>query len=42
MNKSWHDLFCFQKFIILYFAFVKNTSRVPDKFIRMAVAYSIR
>ena len=31
--------FCFQKFIVLYYAFVKTSSRVPDKFIRKVIAY---
>ena len=31
--------FCYEKFIILYYAFVKNTDRVPDKFIRKVIAY---
>jgi hypothetical protein len=31
--------FCFQKFIILYYGFVKNTSRVPDFFIRKVITY---
>lgn len=31
--------FCYQKFIVLYDAFAKNTSRVPDKFIRKVIRY---
>ena len=31
--------FCYQKFIILYDAFVKNTSRVPEKLINRVVDY---
>jgi len=31
--------FCYQKYIVLYYGFVKNTSRVPEKFIRKVVDY---
>ena len=31
--------FCYQKYIVLYYAFVKNTDRVPVEFIRKVVAY---
>lgn len=31
--------FCYRKFIILYYGFLKNTQRVPDKFIRKVAAY---
>lgn len=31
--------FCFQKYIVLYFAFIKNTDRVPERFIQKVVAY---
>jgi len=31
--------FCYEKFIILYYGFVKNTDRVPDKFIRKVISY---
>jgi hypothetical protein len=31
--------FCFKKFIILYHALVKTTSRVPDRFIRQVARY---
>jgi hypothetical protein len=31
--------FCFEKFIVLYYAFAKNTRRVPEKFIRTVAAY---
>lgn len=31
--------FCYQKYIVLYFGFVKNTSRVPDKLIEKVMAY---
>lgn len=31
--------FCYQKFIILYYAFVKTSGRVPDKFIRKVIDY---
>jgi hypothetical protein len=31
--------FCFEKYIVLYYAFVKNTDRVPDKFIRKVISY---
>jgi len=31
--------FCYRKFIILYFAFIKTTDRVPDRFIRKVIDY---
>ena len=31
--------FCYRKYIILYYAFIKNTDRVPEKFIRKVSAY---
>lgn len=31
--------FCYQKFIIVYYAFIKTSDRVPDKFIRKVIAY---
>ena len=31
--------FCFQKYIVLYYGFVKNTNRVPKKFIKKVAAY---
>jgi hypothetical protein len=31
--------FAHQKFIVLYFAFVKSTSKVPPKFIRKVIEY---
>jgi hypothetical protein len=31
--------FCYQKYIVLYFAFVKNTDRVPEEFIRKVALY---
>jgi hypothetical protein len=31
--------FCYRKFIILYYAFLKNTQRVPDKFVRKVITY---
>ena len=31
--------FCFEKFIVLYHAFAKNTQRVPEKFIRTVADY---
>ena len=31
--------FCYQKYIVLYYGFVKNTKRVPDKFIHRVAAY---
>jgi hypothetical protein len=31
--------FCYQKYIVLYYAFVKNTDRVPAEFIRKVMAY---
>ena len=31
--------FCYRKFIILYYAFLKNTKRVPNKFIRKVRDY---
>lgn len=34
--------FCFQKFIVLYYGFVKNTDRVPEKFIHKVKRYRDR
>ena len=31
--------FCYRKFIILYYAFVKSTSRVPEPFIQKVAEY---
>jgi len=31
--------FCFQKYIILYYAFVKTSSRVPDQFVKKVIVY---
>ena len=31
--------FCFQKFIVLYYAFFKNTQRVPEKYIQKVIRY---
>ena len=31
--------FCYRKFIILYYAFIKTSSRVPDHFIRKVIDY---
>jgi len=31
--------FCYRKFIILYYAFLKNTRKVPNKFIRKVIDY---
>jgi hypothetical protein len=31
--------FCYQKFIVLYYAFVKNTDRVPKAFIHKVSSY---
>ena len=31
--------FCYRNFIILYYAFLKNTQRVPDKFVRKVISY---
>lgn len=31
--------FCFRKYIVLYVAFVKNTDRVPEKFIHRVKRY---
>lgn len=31
--------FCYQKFIILYHAFVKTTDRVPEKMVRKVITY---
>lgn len=31
--------FCYQKFIILYYAFIKTSSRVPDRFIQKVALY---
>lgn len=31
--------FSYRKFIILYYAFLKNTQRVPDKFVRKVITY---
>jgi hypothetical protein len=34
--------FCYQKFIVLYYAFVKSASRVPERFILKVVGYRER
>ncbi len=34
--------FCYQKFIVLYQAFHKKQSRVPEKFIRQVIDYRSR
>ncbi len=31
--------FCYQKFIVLYYVFFKNTDKVPDKFIKKVIQY---
>lgn len=31
--------FCHRKFIVLYYAFFKNTDRVPEKYIDMVIQY---
>lgn len=31
--------FCYQKFIVLYYVFFKNTQKVPEKFIKKVVEY---
>lgn len=31
--------FCYQRFIVLYEAFLKNTQKVPEKYINNAIAY---
>lgn len=31
--------FCYQKFIVLYYVFFKNTQKVPEKFIQKVVDY---
>ena len=31
--------FCYRKFIILYYAFLKNTQKVPQKFIHKVIDY---
>ena len=31
--------FCYQKFIVLYYVFFKNTSKVPKKHINKVIAY---
>ena len=31
--------FCYQKFIVLYFVFFKDTRRVPDKYIEKVIQY---
>lgn len=31
--------FCYQKFIVLYYAFVKTTDRVPEKLIHRVMTY---
>ena len=31
--------FCYQKYIVLYYAFIKNTDRVPEEFIRKVTTY---
>jgi hypothetical protein len=34
--------FCFQKFIVLYYAFIKTASRVPERFISRVAGYRER
>ena len=34
--------FCYQKFIVLYYVFLKNTRRVPEKFIHRVIQYRDR
>lgn len=31
--------FCYQKFIVLYYVFLKNTQKVPEKFIKKVIDY---
>lgn len=31
--------FCYQKFIVLYYVFFKNTRKVPEKYIKKVVEY---
>ncbi|WP_027362647.1 type II toxin-antitoxin system RelE/ParE family toxin [Desulfospira joergensenii] len=31
--------FCYRKFIVLYYVFLKNTRKVPEKFIRKVIEY---
>ncbi len=31
--------FCYQKFIVLYYVFFKNTDKVPKKYINKVIAY---
>jgi len=31
--------FCYQKYIVLYYVFFKNTQKVPEKFIKKVVEY---
>lgn len=31
--------FCYQKYIVLYYAFIKNTDRVPEEFIHRVASY---
>jgi len=31
--------FCYQKFIVLYYVFFKNTQKVPEKFIKKVIDY---
>ncbi len=31
--------FCYQKFIVLYYVFLKNTQKVPEKFISKVIDY---
>jgi len=31
--------FCYRKFIVLYYAFAKHTSRVPEKAVRKVIKY---
>ena len=31
--------FCYQKFIVLYYVFFKNTQKVPEKYIKKVVEY---
>lgn len=34
--------FCYRKFIVLYYVFLKNTQRVPEKFIDRVIQYRDR
>lgn len=34
--------FCYRKFIVLYYVFLKNTRRVPEKFISRVMVYRDR